>query len=614
MNVLKKMIVCAVVAAAAMTEGAVISVDPAKVTTEISPNIYGTGMEDVNHEIYGGLDAQRLFGESFEEPAFGGLFGPEPRGVSSGWFKCEEIDGGEFFWDRKVFHQGAASQQLEPRGGSCAIANMGLRGWGVPVTAGRKMVGYVFVRGKVDSLMVGLQGRDGEKTYASTLLACGDTNSWQKAAFVLVPNATDAKARFFIRAAGEGCIWLDDAYLADESTDAFGRIGCRADIVRGFQTEKVNFLRWGGTMVNVPGYRLANMNGKGERRPYDGFWYAKSSGGFGPYEFVRMAVEMKLPCALSISRDEPVSNAVAFAEWTRQFDVPICVEIGNEECVSWFKENNIDAYRKYAANVKRLVAPMRAANPKLTFASAAWWDGKKMDWMEDVFRATDGVVEYWDIHVSNSSPQEARGNVNLLRHVLSCLRKWNPATTMKLAVFEENAKNHDIARALATAITAMGVRELGRDVLTCCGANALQPNFQNDNWWNQGQIFFTPDKVWLQPYGWAKRMGAENHRELLVESKCDDADVCVSATRDRDGRSIVLHVVNPVGSARRLDVSGLDGYKLVRATELSGRTLRSDNPVCSRNAVEPRDATTAFTEELTFKPYSYTVLLYATIR
>ena len=30
--------------------------------------MYGPCIEDVNHEIYGGLYAQRIFGESFEEP------------------------------------------------------------------------------------------------------------------------------------------------------------------------------------------------------------------------------------------------------------------------------------------------------------------------------------------------------------------------------------------------------------------------------------------------------------------------------------------------------------------------------------------------------------------
>ena len=35
------------------------------------------------------------------------------------------------------------------------------------------------------------------------------------------------------------------------------------------------------------------------------------------------------------------------------------------------------------------------------------------------------------------------------------------------------------------------VRRMGDFVLTSCAANALQPYRQNDNGWDQGQVFFT---------------------------------------------------------------------------------------------------------------------------
>ncbi|MBR4755697.1 MAG: alpha-L-arabinofuranosidase, partial [Bacteroidales bacterium] len=46
-----------------------ITVDPAKVINHVSPLLYGSGMEDVNHEVYGGIYNQRIYGESFEEGA-----------------------------------------------------------------------------------------------------------------------------------------------------------------------------------------------------------------------------------------------------------------------------------------------------------------------------------------------------------------------------------------------------------------------------------------------------------------------------------------------------------------------------------------------------------------
>lgn len=50
-------------------QDAVIRVDAGKVENKITPYLYGACMEDVNHEIYGGIYDQQIFGESFEEPA-----------------------------------------------------------------------------------------------------------------------------------------------------------------------------------------------------------------------------------------------------------------------------------------------------------------------------------------------------------------------------------------------------------------------------------------------------------------------------------------------------------------------------------------------------------------
>ncbi len=53
----------------AMAQNAKIVVDASRVMNKIPAKLYGSCIEDVNHEIYGGLYDQRLYGESFEEPA-----------------------------------------------------------------------------------------------------------------------------------------------------------------------------------------------------------------------------------------------------------------------------------------------------------------------------------------------------------------------------------------------------------------------------------------------------------------------------------------------------------------------------------------------------------------
>lgn len=48
-----------------------ITVDASVVLNRIPDTLYSLCIEDVNHEIYGGLYNQRIMGESFEEPASG---------------------------------------------------------------------------------------------------------------------------------------------------------------------------------------------------------------------------------------------------------------------------------------------------------------------------------------------------------------------------------------------------------------------------------------------------------------------------------------------------------------------------------------------------------------
>ena len=51
------------------TKGATITVNADQVLHTNSPYLTGACIEDVNHEIYGGIDSQMIFGESFAEPA-----------------------------------------------------------------------------------------------------------------------------------------------------------------------------------------------------------------------------------------------------------------------------------------------------------------------------------------------------------------------------------------------------------------------------------------------------------------------------------------------------------------------------------------------------------------
>lgn len=595
-----------------------VTVDLSDVKTEVPRTLYGSGMEDVNHEIYGGLDAQRLYDESFEETLPPQVIPHSKRG--SGRKFCGRqwddviANGGEVRQDKEIFHLGACSQSLMPNGGSAGVANRGLNGWGIPCREGKRMVGRLFVRGCVDRLEVALQRCDGRITYATNSIALVACEGWKQIDFDLIPDTTDPQGRFLVCASGNGKVWIDDVFLMDEPTNEFGRIGCREDIVEGFRKEGLTFLRWGGTMVNTPEYSLKYA--KDDRRPYRGYWFRISSTGFHIREFVRMSAKLNLPCAFSIYAYEDDTEAVALAEWLRQFDIDIYVEIGNEELTSYGDDQaskcDMQTCLRYCESVKRLVSLMRAANPKLKFVSAVMFRPNHIDIMETAFKLTDGLVEYWDVHVSADNAMAGDKARKFLQTFRGMMNRINPKSAMKLAIFEENSYIHDMGRALAHATILEAVRELGPFVLTSCPANALQAYAQNDNGWDQGQIFFTTDKVWLQPCGWAQQMASSNHRDLLVAGNTDAMDVSVSATRDRAGKSIVLHLVNRSSESRPIFCDFKDAkVKLVRAIALSSPNLDDHNPPDDPDRISPKDVTPLFADKQLLFPYSYTVVEFA---
>jgi hypothetical protein len=83
----------AVAAATAWAQTATIQVSASKVLHPVSPYLTGACLEDVNHEVYGGIYSQMIFGESFQEPAtplplagftaYGGTWTPENGALSA---------------------------------------------------------------------------------------------------------------------------------------------------------------------------------------------------------------------------------------------------------------------------------------------------------------------------------------------------------------------------------------------------------------------------------------------------------------------------------------------------------------------------------------------------
>src|ERR1700756_1272378 len=94
-----------------------ILINATKPAGEVSRYLLGACIEDVNHEIYGGLYSQMIFGESFQEPeasaplkgfrAFGGLWT-----VHNDELWAEGGDGPKLLCEEPAFAEGELQVEL----------------------------------------------------------------------------------------------------------------------------------------------------------------------------------------------------------------------------------------------------------------------------------------------------------------------------------------------------------------------------------------------------------------------------------------------------------------------------------------------------------------------
>ena len=233
--------------------------------------------------------------------------------------------------------------------------------------------------------------------------------------------------------------------------------------------------------------------------------------------------------------------------------------------------------------------------------------------MKYVFQSLDGKCDLWDYHPWTETPQQAKDIEAEITKMRQFFLEWNPQTSMRCAILEENGNTHDMARALAHAVMLNVVRRSAGFVPLDSPANALQPYKQNDNGWDQGQIFFSPSQVWMQPPFYAQQMAAKNHQPLLVESSCSsNTNLDYTATRNEAGDTIVLHIVN-YGTQTRgltLNLTGFGEIGSITSLSLSG-TLNGENTPERPTRFVPVESTITPGGRLVLKPNSYSVFVIA---
>jgi len=549
--------------------------------------------------------------------------------VSSQWKAIESDAKVSFIHEDKDAFNGKYSQiiELQDESGIAGISNASLNGWGIAVTKGQKFNGGIYLKSPnlKGSVKVALQSADGKKEYAVQEII-DITNTWDKYSFDLTPDTDDKNARFAIYFDKPGKLWIDQVTLMNTPDNQFKGLPYRKDIGEMMVNQGLTFLRYGGTMINAPEYRFKKMIGDPDKRPpYRGHWYRYSTNGFGIEDFLKFCEAAGFTASFAINIEETPEdmadmieylNGPATSEWGKKradnghpepYNIKY-IGVGNEEVL--FHGDRRDEYEHYIERFNLIYDAIKSKDPSVSLVNTAWWRPDSPN-MEMVFKALDGKAEYWDYHPWADQLMNGMEVERELRRMQEMFLKWNPNTTMKCAIFEENGNTHNMQRVLGHVTVQNAVRRMGDFVLTSCAANALQPYKQNDNGWDQGQIFFTPSQVWGMPPYYAQQMASANHLPLQVFSSAD-ASLDVTATRGEDANKLVLHIANIHGKSisSNLKISGFENAKNVKAVYLNGN-LNDVNTPEEPEKITPKEKELKYTANMvyTFEPYSYTILI-----
>ncbi len=574
----------------------------------ISRYLTGACIEDVNHEIYGGIYSQMIFGESFEEapmqiderlqPEFAGLCGtlscraertylrdrsevcswqPFRRGPARGEFQTSVLRVRRGRQSQKIaFLDGGAGLDA----GEVGIENQGLNRWGLNLAGGQPYEGALVALAEADVLLtVALEGRSGDRIYAEETLTVRGDSTWQRLEFTLTPSASDPQARFAIKLRRPGAVWLDYVLLQPGAWGRFHGLPVRKDIGQGLVDEGLTVLRYGGYMINTDwehetrcpgsGYRWKKMIGpRPDRPPYLGTFYPYNTNGFGIPDFVAYCEAAGFLCVPAISPSELPEDAADLVEYLnggpettwgqrRAADghpAPFGVrylQIGNEEC-TLLPDGRRLIRRDYPALFRAIFQAVTAKDPDLTVIVAPWlYHPRELEWsenrapLEELLHIVHGRRVLWDVHVGGDNLGDAEQIAEFIPRLRALINAIDPQNQVQFCILEENGVRHDLQRALGHAHNLNVVERLAGEVLLDCAANCLQAYGQNDNFWDQGQLFYTPLQAWGMPPYYAQQMIARHYQPVCIRALgSENTALDVTATRSEDGKTVVVKVVN----------------------------------------------------------------------
>jgi hypothetical protein len=625
-------------AAAAWAEEAKIFVRADEPGHRISRYLTGACIEDVNHEIYGGIYSQMVFGESFQEPSADNA--PE---ISRMWRIVERGGAtGACRIEKEKPFVGKQSQRITFSGGQgeFGVENQGLNRWGMHFVQGKPYEGVLWARAeKPVDIFVSIESKDGQEVAVQKQLSVKE-GDWRRLAFTLEPEKAVPAGRFTVALHALGSVVLGYAFLQPGEWGCFKGLPDRRDVAEGLLDQGVTVLRYGGSMINHSEYRWKKMIGpRDKRQPHANTWYPYASNGWGILDFMDFCEAAGFLYIPDFNMDEKPGDMADFIEYAkgqpegvwgrkrvedghpRPYDLRY-VQLGNEERVD----------EKYYEKFEPLAEAIWAKDPKIILVVGDFCYMEEFDDPSRVRGSAAGLKtleaqqkilqlakrhdrEVWfDVHVGTDGPLPD-SSFDGFFSFRNALDKIADGAKHQVVTFEFNAGNHSQRRALANAIGIQRIQRDGR-IPIATSANCLQPDGQNDNDWDQGLLFLNPEKVWLQPPGYVTRMISRNYQPLSAPAEvAGGKDLDVSAARSEDGKVLVLQVVN-VGDRPQFATVEFEGFaptkKSAAVEELSG-PLDAANTTEAPQRIVPKteDWEHGFAKKQvnrTFPPLSFTVI------
>ncbi len=518
---------------------------------------------------------------------------PVGKDVSRMWRPFEHGTArGVFALEKKSPYAGVQSQRitLTEGQGEIGIENRGLNRWGMNYVADKPYEGYLWVKAeKPADLVVTLENADGSVAYAERKLttAAGD---WHRLDFQLTPNQSDTAGRFAIKLKQPGSVVLGHVFLQPGPWGRFKGLPVRKDVGDALVAQGLTVLRYGGTMINAPGYQWKKMIGPRDRRPiYKGFWYQYATNGWGILDFLdfcEAAGFLSIPALNSFEKPQDMADFVEYVNgpadstWGKRraadgHPKPYglkYIQIGNEEVVDeaywkrfepvakamWAKDAQLILVVGDLIYSQKIVDPYKFTGSPVVSSLAA--HKKILDLAKQHNR------EVWfDVHIGTEFPRDWQGLLGVPSFI-EALGKISPGAKYQVVVFEYNSFNkHDLGRALGNARATNELMRLG--VPIACSANCLQPYRQNDNGWDQGLLFLDPSRVWGQPPYYVTQMVSRCYLPKCVRAEVQSPGnaLDVTATADASGKTVQLQVVNLEGKPLSSQIQ-IDGFSAANAS------------------------------------------------